>query len=144
MSLCCWGFAWLNDCANGDEADLMFVQTQKKTPLIKVSNMVFESTEVLWLFMTRIKCSQYWFVIYTEFKGSNHMLIWNYHFTNNLVAGIALKMLTSRLWFQCNYPIKMLKTACEIACTRRALHTQPQTLQKLCQGQSQLFSLFNL
>ena len=28
-SLRCWAFVWLNDCANGDEADFTFVQTQK-------------------------------------------------------------------------------------------------------------------
>ena len=28
-SLHCWAFAWLNDCANGDEADFTYVQTQK-------------------------------------------------------------------------------------------------------------------
>ena len=29
LSLRCWAFAWLNDCANGDEADVTFVQTRK-------------------------------------------------------------------------------------------------------------------
>ena len=28
-SLRCWASAWLNDCANGDEADFTFFQTQK-------------------------------------------------------------------------------------------------------------------
>ena len=28
-SLHCWAFAWLNDCANGDEADFTYVQTKK-------------------------------------------------------------------------------------------------------------------
>ena len=33
LSLCCWAFAWLNDCANGDEADFTYVQTQKTQSL---------------------------------------------------------------------------------------------------------------
>ena len=33
LSLRCWPFAWLNDCANGNEADFMFVQTQKTQSL---------------------------------------------------------------------------------------------------------------
>ena len=36
LSLRCWASAWLNDCANGDEADLTFIQTQKR----KVSNII--------------------------------------------------------------------------------------------------------
>ena len=32
-SLRCWAFVWLNDCANGDEADFTFVQTQKTQSL---------------------------------------------------------------------------------------------------------------
>ena len=32
-SLRCWAFAWLNDCANGDEADFTYVQTQKTQSL---------------------------------------------------------------------------------------------------------------
>ena len=32
-SLHCRAFAWLNDCANGDEAELTFVQTQKTQSL---------------------------------------------------------------------------------------------------------------
>ena len=30
----CCAFAWLNDCANGDEADFTYVQTQKTQSLI--------------------------------------------------------------------------------------------------------------
>ena len=34
LSLRCWAFAWLNDCANGDEADVnTFVQTRKSQNL---------------------------------------------------------------------------------------------------------------
>ena len=33
LSLCCWAFAWLNDCINGDEADVTFVQTRKTQSL---------------------------------------------------------------------------------------------------------------
>ena len=33
LSLRCWAFAWLNDCANGDEADFTFVQTQQTQSL---------------------------------------------------------------------------------------------------------------
>ena len=29
-----WSFAWLNDCANGDEADFTYVQTQKTQSLL--------------------------------------------------------------------------------------------------------------
>ena len=37
LSLRYWAFAWLNDCANGDEADFTFVQTHTKKR--KVSNI---------------------------------------------------------------------------------------------------------
>ena len=33
LSLRCRAFAWLNDCANSDEADVMFVQTRKTQSL---------------------------------------------------------------------------------------------------------------
>ena len=42
IALRCWAFAWLNDCANGDEADITFVQTQKKR---KFSNTGFVSRD---------------------------------------------------------------------------------------------------
>ena len=33
LSLCCWAFTWLNDCANDDEAEVTFVQTRKMQSL---------------------------------------------------------------------------------------------------------------
>ena len=33
LSLHCWAFTWLNDCANDDEADITFVQTRKTQSL---------------------------------------------------------------------------------------------------------------
>ena len=33
LSLRCWAFAWLNDCANGNETDVTFVQTRKTQSL---------------------------------------------------------------------------------------------------------------
>ena len=37
LLLRCWAFAWLNDCTNGDEADVAFVQTQKTQSLYCIS-----------------------------------------------------------------------------------------------------------
>ena len=45
-SLHCWAFAWLNDCANGDEADFTYVQTHTHTHTHtkrKVSNIINHS-----------------------------------------------------------------------------------------------------
>ena len=43
LLLRCWAFAWQNDCANGDEADFMFVQTQKMQSLYCVLIITHES-----------------------------------------------------------------------------------------------------
>ena len=43
FSLHCWAFAWLNDCANGNEADFAFIQTKKKKntkSLLSLSNLI--------------------------------------------------------------------------------------------------------
>ena len=41
LSFRCWAFAWLNDCANGDEANVTFVQTQKTQSLYYLTYTTF-------------------------------------------------------------------------------------------------------
>ena len=44
LSLCCWAFAWPNNCANGDETDITFIWTQKLQSLYYVCEANFDKT----------------------------------------------------------------------------------------------------
>ena len=56
MPLRCKFFARLNNCANCDEADVSFVQTQKKR---KVSILYLETAGLFWLYHYQYTCNGY-------------------------------------------------------------------------------------
>ena len=68
LSLHCWVFAWLNDCANGDEADVSFLQTQKH----KVSIMSICTWPSHWpLPQRRLKSFHYETIVFSLIVPNN-------------------------------------------------------------------------
>ena len=85
MSLRCWASAGLNDCANGDEADLTFVQTQKMQCLyyyhfihIRICENIFSQSDS---FQANRQVAVLQIYRHLDFWVTNcKFLIWNYFY----------------------------------------------------------------